>query len=503
MGQHHHRSAKTAFSPTKAASAVALSLALVALPTLDLQASDAPEPLEDPIPQKIPKGDIVVSAVPFLQLPRTSDPHDRAIRQAGIPIDLPPSDAHARIQQMQPVGDGSGRLAISDLRGVLYLANADGSELAPYLDFEDDAGFAAAVFPNEAGLLGFAFHPGFADKSSAGYGKFYTASSATSTSGKATHVSDMAYSHHSVIKEWTTKNPGARRFAGTSRELIRVGQFAQSHNIGTLAFNRHAPHAAERNLLYVCMGDGGSAYDPNDNGQTRATVLGAILRIDPLGGGGKSYTIPADNPFAGEAGSAPEIWAYGLRHPQHFSFDTDGRLFINDIGQNQVEEVNLGVAGGNYGWHLREGTFATGFDTGLPFSGSVYAKPASKIFIDPVAQYDHDEGNAIGGGYVYRGSNIPALQGKYVIADIVTGRVFYFDANKVMPGQLASLKELRIRSDGKEQPLIDTIGYANTYAPGTKRADLRLGIDESGELYLLSKGDGRVRKLVPATGSGG
>jgi glucose/arabinose dehydrogenase len=471
---------------------IGLSMALVSV-----WVNAAPDALQDPIPEKIPVGDIVVKATEFLRLPRSSDAHDRPTMLAGIDMPLGSSNAYARAQYMNPVGDGSGRLVISDLRGILYMTDADGENLRPYLDLRRQSpDYAPGVFPNEAGLLGFAFHPDFSLKGRPGHGRFYTAYSATIKSGDAQYHSDPSLSHHSVIREWRTDHPGATVFDGSSREVFRVGQFAQNHNIGTLAFNPAvATGDKDYGMLYVCMGDGGSAYDPYDYGQSLAEPLGAILRIDPLGTKDKAYGIPADNPFAGNDTVAQEIWAYGLRHPQQFSFDDDGTMFINDIGQNHVEEINIGKAGANYGWHLEEGTFSTGFGVGIGISASVFPRGAETAFVDPVAQYDHDEGNAIGSGFVYRGRGIPALQGKYVAADIVKGRLFYFDLAD-LPDAPVQLKSLRVDINGKVQPLLDAVGYQNTYDPGSKRADLRLGIDEQGELYLLTKGDGWIRKLV-------
>ncbi len=127
-------------------------------------------------------------------------------------------------------------------------------------------------------------------------------------------------------------------------------------------------------------------------------------------------------------------------------------MFICDIGQNQVEEVNLGQAGANYGWRLREGTFATAFAVTDGEPGNVYPRPESETgFVYPVAQYDHDEGNAIGSGYVYEGNAIPALRGKFVFADIVRGRVFYIEAARLTPGNLQIVKELRLSFDGVER----------------------------------------------------
>lgn len=461
--------------------------------------AEEPVPLQDPIPRKIQPGNIVVKAIPFLQVPRTHDPHDRVIRQEGIPIPLALSKAHARLQYMLPIRDGSRRLAISDVRGILYVTDSAGKRLSTYLDLRKSTRDLSDAFPNEAGLLGFAFHPDFGKKGAAGYGKLYTGYSATADSGPASYLESETLSHNSVIREWTTTDPAADTFSGTSREIFRVGQFAQSHNIGTLAFNPYvAPGSNNYGMLFVGMGDGGSAYDPNDYGQSLAEPLGAILRIDPLAAEApRRYGIPKDNPFVGRKNVAPEIWAYGLRHPQQFSFDTDGRMFIIDIGQNHVEEVNIGAPGANYGWRTREGTFATGYGLGLGISGYVFKRPATNVsFVDPVAEYDHDEGNAIGSGFVYRGQNIPALRGKYVAADIVQGRLFYFDVEDLQPGHPAELKELRIHINGAEQPLLKVVGYENSYARGTLRADLRMGIDAAGELYLLTKGDGWIRKLT-------
>ncbi len=447
-------------------------------------------PLADPIPQKIRKGEIVVGVIDRFQLPRTRDAHSGGAT----------TNAFARIQYLKPVGDGSGRLAICDLRGQFYLANPKDGLVQLYLDHNAfSLAFDASMMPNETGFLGFAFHPEFSETGKAGYGKFYTAISARSGSGEPDYLKDDASSHESVIVEWTANNPAAVPFEGAYREVFRIGQFAPNHSIGTLAFNPAAkPGTADYGNLYFCLGDGGSAFDPKNYGQSLQSPHGAILRINPLQrSGGRAYGIPEDNPFIGRSGVAPEIWVYGLRHPQHFSWDKSGRMFIADIGQNQVEEVNIGVPGANYGWRLREGTFSTG--SGVPglTVGPVYDLPPedSQSFTDPVAQYDHDEGRAIGSGYVYEGTRLEALKGKYLFADIVLGRLFYIETENLHPGKPAEIRELRLVIQGKEQDLIDVVGYPNTYRPGP-RADLRLGIDEAGELYLLTKGDGRVRQLV-------
>ena len=173
-------------------------------------------------------------------------------------------------------------------------------------------------------------------------------------------------------------------------------------------------------------------------------------------------------------------------------------MFIGDIGLIQIEEINLGRAGANYGWRLREGTFASGYAVGRG-PGPAYPLPLAddQEFVYPIAQYDHDEGNAVGGGFVYRGRAIPELQGKYVFADFPRGRLLTIESSLIPTEQTLQISELRLMIDGREQELVDVAGFPNTYGPGD-RVDLRLGMDSVGELYLLTKGDGWVRKLVPA-----
>ena len=449
----------------------------------------AAQALSDPIPAKIPKGDIVVALQGFVRVPRTED--------SGTNM---ANDAYARIQYMIPFGNTYGALVINDTRGVLYRTDDRGSAPTVYLDLrQQDVGFDDSQFPNEMGLASVAFHPEFTSIGKPGFGKFYTAYSARSDSGVADYQDDDAASHESVIREWTTFNPRGAQFEGTSREIFRVGQFAPNHNIGTIAFNPQAEVGSDDyGVLYAVIGDGGAANDPREYGQSLASPLSAIVRIKPLLSGVQGYEIPRDNPFVGRAaeGIAPEIWVYGLRHAQHFSWDSAGRMFISDIGQNQVEEVNLGVPGANYGWRLREGTFATAFSTPGGAPGEVYASETPADMVDPIAQYDHDEGNAIGGGYVYEGNAIPALRGKFVFTDIVRGRLFYIDTDDLVPGRQQQIRELRLVFDGVERALQDVAGMKNTYMAG-QRVDARLGIDALGELYVLSKADGWVRKLVP------
>ena len=261
-----------------------------------------------------------------------------------------------------------------------------------------------------------------------------------------------------------------------------------------------APGSSDFGTLYIGAGDGGNSAnntDPNNRAQDPSSALGKILRITPIKqSDGSGYGIPTDNPFIHRDGWLPEIWALGLRHPQNFCFDTlTGTMVMTDCGQGQVEEVNIGRKGANYGWPLREGTFATNRLN----DAVLYALPADDAvngFTYPVAQYDHDEGNlsrlsAITGGFIYRGTKIPALRGHYILGDIVTGRVFHVPLTALKLGRQAVLSELTLKRRGKPVSLMSLVA-------GPDRVDLRFGQDEAGEIYIMTKQDGKIRSLAAA-----
>ena len=457
----------------------------------------------------------MLTAVDFVRAPRTADKH------LGV------NDAYARIQYLLPV-PGGRRLAFNDIRGILYLTDMQGSAPQVYLDLDRQGVRLSTTRPHgESGFMGFAFHPDFAVPDKPGHGKFYTAH----TGERGTAKADYDYGDalvDQVVREWTAKDPQANVFAGTSREVLRVGS-GGVHNVGTIAFHSAANEGDEDyGLLYIGFGDGASHfyYSPRNHAQSLATPLGAIARIDPLDtADGRRYGIPASNPFVGRANAAPEIWAYGLRHPQQFSWDADGRMFIADIGQDHREEINLGIAGGNYGWPLREGTLVTPVAPWRSVSFFPATHPsrtrATSSFQCPVAQYRRDGGlSAVGGGFVYRGA-IAALRGKYVFTDFVQGRLFSIDVQRLRPQRANPIVELRLAVAEAEQSLVDASGFCAYAWPTSeppamagkeqessarakracgrraeRRLDARLGIDHDGELYVLTKGDGWIRKLV-------
>jgi glucose/arabinose dehydrogenase len=245
----------------------------------------------------------------------------------------------------------------------------------------------------------------------------------------------------------------------------------------------------------MSIGDGGSVqvgYPFLLRG--KETILGAILRIDPMGKNSMNgqYGIPPDNPLAQDqnTGALGEIYAYGFRNPHRITWSKSGEMLVFNIGQANIESINLIIPGQNYGWPTREGDFV--FDPYGDLS-KVYPLPANDSVYKityPVAQYDHDEGMAISGGYEYWGTTIPLLKGKLLFGDIPTGRLFYLDMADIEQGKLAPIKEWRISIMGTQRTLKELCG--------TDRVDLHFGRDSRGELYILTKSDGKMYKLVSA-----
>ena len=287
------------------------------------------------------------------------------------------------------------------------------------------------------------------------------------------------------------------------REILRFKQPFGNHNAGLIAFNPLASSTdTDYGNLYVALADGGSGNDPQENGQDPSNPYGALLRINPLGNDGINgqYGIVADNLLAadGDASTLGEIFAYGFRNPQRFGWDaTTGNLFIADIGQNAVEEINVGANGANFGWDDREGSF--------PFESNRTAG-----LTDPVAEYDHTNvvsnpptniGNrAVTVGEVARHTGIPGLDGLLLLSDFPTGLIFTLDVdNDPLDGGQDGLLELQ-PLDQNLQPvrLLELINdvRADRGLSAANRTDLRFGFNTPGEVYILNKQDGMVRRLA-------
>jgi len=376
---------------------------------------------------------------------------------------------------------GSGELYVADQAGVIY--RIQNGLLQHFLDVQSRL-VTLGVFGtldegdyDERGLLGFVFHPDFSHMQRPGYGLLYTHTSEP-VQGPAdfqVNTDPEPLNHQSVILEWRVAPNGRSVDAESAREILRVDQPQFNHNGGALAFGQDG-------YLYIALGDGGNANDqgeghgPDGNGQNLETVLGSILRIDPLlpdtmpasrdaVSTNGAYRIPWDNPFVGIDG-IDEIYAYGFRNPYRFSFDRlSDMLLVADVGQDYVEEINIVRKGGNYGWRIKEGTFLfdpEGLDIGLPW-------PDANL-TDPAAQYDHDDGLSVIGGYMYYGKSIPQLRALYVFGDFSTGffqprgRLFYAD---LISGEI---QELRFGQEKQSMQL---------FLKG-------LGQDSEGEIYILA-----------------
>lgn len=414
-----------------------------------------------------------------------------------------PQVARTGTQGLKALSDGSGRIFVNDTRGILYVTDGTGKTPTPYLDLRNGYGFSNAANATQTGLMSFAFHPNFnKDPAKPGYNVFYTIDTTAASAGTASwSVANAPVNHHDVLREWTVSDPAARAPSVLAmREVARVAQPFSDHGPGTIAFNPTAAEgSADYGKLYIGLGDGGSANDPLGSAQNLTSPFGKILRIDPIdpdGAGPLTYGVPADNPFVSQSGARGEVWAYGLRNPQHFSWSADGRMFIAEIGQAQIEEVDLAQSGGNYGWPLREGTYARGTGNDL----NIYDTPVNDgHFIDPIAQYDHEEVSrdgisdlvSIGGAFLYEGDLIPKLKGMVLLSDLVSGRLFYFDPAEPAGANGARLSELMLTLDELPATLRALEGYGSA-----QRVDLRLGVDAGGEIYMLSKKNGDIYRFL-------
>jgi glucose/arabinose dehydrogenase len=365
--------------------------------------------------------------------PLANGPDKLAVELVVKGLDLPDGVTNA--------GDGSGRLFINEQAGKVRVITAGGAlSPTPFVDLT-----SRIKSGGERGLLGLAFHPRFA------------------TNRRLFVDYTRARDGGTIVSELRASADGSRVDPSSERIILFVPQPFANHNGGQLAFGPDG-------YLYIGLGDGGSGGDPYGNGQNRNVLLGKILRIDVDGphAAGKAYGIPPDNPYAaggfapGEG--RPEVWAYGLRNPWRFSFDrVTGQLYIGDVGQNAWEEIDrqpLDPDGGaNYGWNLMEGNhcFQSGCDpTGLTM---------------PIAEYSHQLGCSVTGGYVYRGTAQAALRGMYIFGDYCSGRLFtvHSEDGAITTGTVAE-SGLNISSFGE---------------------------DEAGELYLVDLSGGGLYRLVP------
>jgi glucose/arabinose dehydrogenase len=376
---------------------------------------------------------------------------------------------------------------------------------------------------DERGLLGVAFHPDFNRAGTFGFGKFYTYTSeprGTPATTPSPSVPPGAADHQNVVSEWQAANPAnpAAGVAAGRRELMRIDWPQFNHDGGDLAFGPDRK-------LYISMGDGGGADDAdgqpfvtapphypvcgelpifghqnNGNGQKLNTPLGKIHRIDvnPPFTPGKQYRVPADNPFVNTPGAVPEIWASGFRNPYRFSFDRKtGDLYVGDVGQNDIEEVDIVSRGGNFGWNCKEGTAFFYINGSVPDDGFADESPnrperrgdctsGPRPLRDPIAQYDiHREGHSVIGGFVYHGHRVQALHNKYVFADF--SLLFKFPTGPHDYGRLFTMNARghEDRNDGRGRHGLRRISELMVVPGGAiSLAVLGIGQDAAGEIYV-------------------
>lgn len=335
---------------------------------------------------------------------------------------------------LQNAGDGSGRIFVVEQSGRIFIiANETDKKASQFLDLSgriDDSG-------NEEGLLGLAFHPDF--KNNGWFFVNYTGSNST------------------VISRFTV-NPQDSDIAdpGSEEIILTFSQPFSNHNGGKLAFN------PKDGYLYIGTGDGGGAGDPQGNGQNLKTLLGKILRIDiDKKDPGLNYSIPPDNPFKGNSESfREEIYAYGLRNPWRFSFDSaTNLLWAADVGQNKIEEIDIIQKGKNYGWNIMEGSYCYNPPSGCNAQGLEL----------PLYEYQHPLGESITGGYVYNGEALPVLKGMYIYGDFVTGYIWALAYNESQDIQNFTLSKTDLNISS-------------------------FGVDEKQELYLTAF-DGKIYQL--------
>nr|WP_246440697.1 PQQ-dependent sugar dehydrogenase [Rhabdobacter roseus] len=333
-------------------------------------------------------------------------------------------------------GDGSPRLFVVEQAGTIKVFDpmAGTPSASTFLDIR-----SKVTDGGERGLLGLAFHPNF---SSNGY--FYV-----NYTGRSPLVS--------IIARYTA-NLATPNQADPASELVLLtfSQPYSNHNGGGMKFGKDG-------YLYISTGDGGSGGDPQNNAQNRANLLGKILRLDVNGTDKGNYGIPTDNPFRGnQDGHREEIYAYGLRNPWRISFDPEtDQLWTGDVGQNSREEIDIITKGGNYGWRLKEGKDCYNPASNCDQNG----------LVGPVYDYSQADGDkSITGGFVYRGTALPALVGKYIYGDYVSGRVWALEVNN---GQA-----------GTNRLLVSNAGRISAF-----------GVDAQQELYFCEYGGGKIMRL--------
>ena len=395
---------ETPIEPTEAAS--------------ETEMTEEPAPTETAAPTESP----TETALP--------EPTATEVDEVGLPLETltiglnPVAEGFTKPLFLTYAGDGTNRLFVIEQAGRILLIEEGAINPTPFLDIVSIVGSDA----NEQGLLSVAFHPDYQ-----GNGRFFIYY--TNKDG------DAVIARYQVSSDPNVADPAS------GQVLLTVSEPYANHNGGQVAFGADG-------YLYIGLGDGGAAGDPQNNAQNLDSLLGKILRVDV--DRAEPYGVPEDNPFVTQTDTRPEIWSYGWRNPWRFSFDpATADLYVADVGQNQYEEVHVELAGSpsgqNYGWRLMEGFHC--YDP-------AECDPTSLNVVLPVTEYSHDEGCSVTGGYIYRGSQFPALNGVYLYGDYCTGFIW----------------GLRREADGSwsQARLLESGHTISSF-----------GQDEAGEVYLV------------------
>ena len=447
---------------------------------------------------------------------------------------LPIVDGHSA-QMMKMVDEpGAGRLFVNDLDDIFYSVDYDGDTGISYLDLKEPRWGLdpiPTVNKRRRGFQSFTFHPQFAEPDAPGFGRFYTFGEWTREISRADFGTAEDALFDTVLLEWRVRDPKAAFYdGGQPRALLRIRSPLEEHNGGQIDFNPGAVSGdVDFGMLYLAMGDGGGAGDPLDLSQDLGQVFGKILRIDPLGTNSANgrYGIPPNNPFIGTPLALDEIYAYGLRNPQNLSWDkSTGRLFVADIGQAAVKEISVVVPGANLGWDHWEGSFRlveswrtiarrvrdhilSIWDGTFHLRNdrraiSLRSPRADPRVTYPLVEFDHQDplfttSVAVTGPVVYLHHAIPPLAGCVLFGELVSGEVFYFNADDLPDGGQDAIHRVLLHHDGEVKSFLRMV-EEKVAVQGRKpkgRADLRFGTGPNGQLFLLNKFDSTIRRVVP------
>lgn len=393
-----------------------------------------------------------------------------------------------RIATMRSGPAHDGTIFVSDQRGLIYKIK-DGKagtflDVRPLIqDYINEPGLGT-------GLGSFAFHPNYLEN-----GLIYITHTEAFRGKKADYeyADSIKVFLQWVVSEWKVNDVKSETFEGKRRELLRINVPGNVHGTQDIGFVPGIDkNDKDYGMLYIGTGDGGSTIGGHPElCHDLHSLLGTIVRIDPLGTNSKNghYGIPADNPFVNDADPEvrKEIYAYGFRNPHRMSWDmAHGRkMFSTEVGESNFEEVNIIEKGGDYGWNIQEGNYGI---SPKDLKNVFTLEKPSPTFIKPYALYDHIDGAAISGGAVYQG-DIAALKSKYLFGDIVSGRIFYTNVDKTLSD--STVHELSIIQDGKDTNLREMTG--------SRRVDLRIEYDAyTKNLYIMTKSDGKIRKVTAA-----